>query len=41
MITNQGWKAIAIGPNTSQNFSQTLNVSSVILGGYTDSFNVL
>jgi hypothetical protein len=33
MLTNQGWKAIAIGPNTVQNFSETLNVSSVILGG--------
>ncbi len=41
MITNQGWKAIAIGPATSQNFPQSLNVASVILGGYTDSFNVL
>jgi hypothetical protein len=41
MLTNQGWKAIAIGPNTVQNFSETLDVSSVILGGYTDSFNTL
>jgi hypothetical protein len=41
MLTNQGWKAIAIGPNTVQNFSDTLDVSSVILGGYTDSFNLL
>src|SRR5207237_7667358 len=41
MITNQGWKAVAIGPNTVQNFAQTLSVSNVFLGGYTDSFNVL
>src|SRR5437899_8454453 len=41
MLTNQGWKAVAIGPNTSQNFPETLDVSSVILGGYTDSFNLL
>src|SRR5882724_9183563 len=41
MLTNQGWKAIAIGPNSVQNFSQTLNVSNAILGGYTDSFNLL
>src|SRR5438876_739717 len=41
MLTNQGWKAIAIWPSTVQNFSETLNVSSVILGGYTDSFNTL
>lgn len=38
MLTNQGWKAIAIGPNTVQNFPETLDVSNVILGGYTDSF---
>jgi len=41
MLTNQGWKAVAIGPNTVENLSETLNVDSVILGGYTDSFNVL
>jgi len=27
--------------NTGQNFPQTLSVSNVILGGYTDSFNLL
>ena len=41
MLTNQGWKAIAIGPSTAPNFSGSLDVSSVILGGYTDSFNLL
>jgi hypothetical protein len=41
MLTNQGWKAVAIGPNTAANFPGTLDVSSVILGGYTDSFNLL
>ena len=41
MLTNQGWKAVAIGPNTSQNSPETLDVSSVILGGNTDSFNLL
>jgi hypothetical protein len=41
MITNQGWKAVAIGANTTQNFPQSLNVSNVFLGGYTDSFSVL
>jgi len=41
MITNQGWKAVAIGANTTQNFPQSLNVSNIFLGGYTDSFNVL
>src|ERR1051326_4123713 len=41
MLTNQGWKAIAIGPATVQNFPESLNVDSVIASGYTDSFNVL
>jgi len=41
MLTNQGWKAIAIGPATSQNFPESLNVAAVILGGNTDSFNLL
>src|SRR3954462_4571203 len=41
MLTNQGWKAVAIGPSTAQNNSATLDVDSVILGGYTDSFNLL
>lgn len=41
LLTNQGWKAVAIGPSTVQNFPETLDVASVILGGYTDSFNVL
>jgi hypothetical protein len=41
MITNQGWKAVGIGTNTTQKFPGTLDVSSVILGGYTDSFNTL
>jgi hypothetical protein len=40
MLTNQGWKAIAIGPNTASS-PAALDVSSVILGGYTDSFNLL
>jgi hypothetical protein len=41
MITNQGWKAVAVGPNTVRDFPLTLDVSGVILGGYTDSFNTL
>jgi hypothetical protein len=40
-ITNQGWKAVAIGASTTQSYSNSLNVGSVILGGYTDSFNLL
>jgi len=41
MITNQGWKAVALSANTTQNFPQSLSVSNIYLGGYTDSFNVL
>jgi len=41
MLTNSGWKAVAIGPATVQNFSQTLNPFSITLGAGTDSFNVL
>ncbi len=41
MLANQGWKAIAIRQSTAQNFPQSLNVDSVIVSGYTDSFNVL
>jgi hypothetical protein len=41
MLTNQGWKGIAIRSSTAQNFPGSLNVDSVIVSGYTDSFNVL
>src|SRR5258705_54772 len=41
MLTNQGWKAIAIRTSTAQDFPGSLNVDSVIVSGYTDSFNVL
>jgi hypothetical protein len=41
MITNQGWKAVAIGPNAALNFPQSLNVSSVTVASPTNSFNTL
>ena len=41
MLTNQGWKAIAIRQSTEQSFPATLNVDSVTVSGNTDSFNVL
>src|SRR5688572_24866173 len=40
-LTNQGWKAIAIGPDTPRNAPESLDVASVILGGNAHSFNVL
>ncbi len=41
MVTNQGWKAVAIGHDTAEHFPETLDVARVILGGYTDSFNTV
>src|SRR2546423_8531405 len=41
MLTNQGWKAIAIGSATAASFPQSLNVESVVVAANTDSFNVL
>src|SRR6267142_4862500 len=41
LLTNRGWKAVAIGPATAQNFPQTLNPDSVTLASPTDSFNLL
>ncbi len=41
MLTNQGWKAVAIGPATSESFPESLNVESVIIAANTDSFNLL
>jgi hypothetical protein len=40
-ITNAGWKAVAIGANTANNFSQTLTVGSVTVSSPTNSFNSL
>src|SRR2546430_3592277 len=41
LITNSGWKAVAITPNTVANYPQSLDPSSIYLTGSTDSFNVL
>src|SRR5438128_1057304 len=40
-LSNEGWKAVGIGPNTSQNYPQTLNVSSITIASPTNSFNEL
>jgi hypothetical protein len=40
-ITNAGWKALAIGPGTVQNYPQTLTVNSITVSSPTNSFNVL
>lgn len=41
VFTNAGWKALAIGPNTAQNFPQSMQVQSLQIAAPTDSFNVL
>ncbi len=42
LLTNSGWKALAIGPNTSQIFPQTLNIGSLYLSSPgTDTVNTL
>ena len=41
LFTNAGWKALAIGANTAQNFPQTLTVDSITVSSPTNSFNTL
>src|SRR5258705_845399 len=41
MLTNQGWKAVAIGPSTAQNFPGSMTVSNLTVRGAWDTENVL
>jgi hypothetical protein len=41
MLTNEGWKAVAIGSGTVRNFPQTLAVYSITLASPTNSMNEL
>src|SRR5215469_4223635 len=41
VLTNAGWKAVQISPNTAQNFPQTLNVNSIDISSPTNSANTL
>lgn len=41
LLTNAGWKAVQISPNTVQNFPQTLNVNSIDISSPTNTFNTL
>ena len=41
MFTNEGYKALAIGANTSANFSNSLTIQNVVLGAPADSSNQL
>lgn len=41
-FTNSGWKALAIGPNTSKNYPQTLSINSLYISSPgTDTVNTL
>lgn len=40
-FTNAGWKALAIGPNTAQNFPQSMQIQGMQIASPTNSFNVL
>jgi hypothetical protein len=41
MLTNAGWKAVAIGAATAQQYPQTMQVRSVTISSPTNSYNVL
>src|SRR5436190_10149292 len=41
MITNPGWKAVAIGAGTAQNFPQSLQMQDLTVASPVDSFNTL
>jgi hypothetical protein len=41
LITNAGWKAVAIESNTAQNFPGTLTVDSITISSPANSFNTL
>jgi len=40
-LTNAGWKALAIGANTAQNFPESLYINSLTISSPTNSFNTL
>jgi hypothetical protein len=41
MLTNSGWKALAIGPYTAQNFPETMTVDSITISAPSNSYNTL
>ena len=41
LFTNAGWKALAIGANTAQNFPDSMRVQSLRVEGPVDSYNTL
>jgi hypothetical protein len=41
LLTNAGWKAVAIGADTAESFPQSMNVGSITVSSPQDSYNVL
>ena len=41
LFTNAGWKALALGANTAQNFPQSMRVQSLRVDAPVDSYNTL
>jgi hypothetical protein len=41
LLTNAGWKALAIGPTTVESYPQTLNVGTITVSSPPDTLNVL
>src|SRR5437660_1391135 len=41
MFTNAGWKALAIGANTAQNFPQSMRIQGLQISSPTNSYNTL
>jgi hypothetical protein len=41
MLTNAGWKAVAVGPTTAQNYPSSLRPASIVIASPTNSYNVL
>jgi len=41
LFTNSGWKALAIGPSTAMNFSNSMTISRLTIRGAWDTFNTL
>lgn len=40
-LTNAGWKALAVGPNTAENFPQSMQIQGMQIASPTNSFNTL
>src|SRR5882724_11335214 len=41
IFTNAGWKALALGANTAQNFPQSMQIQGLAITAPVDSYNTL